>query len=213
MFGARWFIPYLAVSLWHVVSLVAGVDDAANDTKFFLMPALLFAVVGRVRLKVRAAEAALLVALACAWIGDILVSDTGNSGFIIGLAAFLLTHVVYFVLFIGSVRSRRIPWAAALLLVWWIGMLVLLREDLGVFLLPLAVYGLVLGASTAAAFATNATITAGAVLFLASRHITRVGAVCPDGELVELGCRDHDPVLGRPAIDCCGFSGGAGALG
>ncbi|WP_255559904.1 hypothetical protein [Salinibacterium sp. M195] len=37
--AARWFIPYLAVSFVHVVSLAIGADYLAHLTKFLLMPA------------------------------------------------------------------------------------------------------------------------------------------------------------------------------
>lgn len=166
--SARWFVPYLAVSAIHVLGLACGQDGAANTTKFLLMPALVVAIAGSLRLKFRAPDGALVLALVFAWVGDIFVSNTGSSSFIIGLAAFLCTHVVYFVLFIRSLRTRHIPWSTTGLVVWWMGMLLLLRDDLGVFLLLLAIYGIVLGASTAAAFATSATIATGAVLFLVS---------------------------------------------
>ena len=60
------------------------------------------------------------------------------------------------------------PRLALVLVFWWGGLLAVLHDDLGVFFVPLAVYGATLGASTAAALATNPLIAAGAVLFLAS---------------------------------------------
>ena len=89
MSGARWFLPYLTVSIVHVVGLAFGADDPAYATKFLLMPALILAVVGRVRLRLRAAEVALLVALACAWIGDIFdqCRDCDRSGSVLGWPA------------------------------------------------------------------------------------------------------------------------------
>ncbi|MGV8850948.1 MAG: lysoplasmalogenase family protein [Rhodoglobus sp.] len=168
MFAARWFVPYLAISVVHVASLTIGADAAAHVTKFLLMPSLIVAVVVALRFRLRGAGFALVAALAFAWIGDIFVSDTGSSSFLIGLAAFLLTHVAYLFIFIHNVRTRDIPWATSLLLVWWVGLLLLLHDYLDAFLLPLAAYGIVLGASTAAAFATNAAVAVGAVLFLVS---------------------------------------------
>lgn len=164
----RWFVPYFLVSVVHVVSLALQAAAVANATKFLLMPALILAVVFGSRRRLRGAELGLIAALLFAWAGDIFLSNAGSSSFVIGLAAFLLAHIVYLVLFLGSVRTRRIPWATAVLVVWWVGMLVVLHNDLGSFLVPLAVYGLALGSSTAAAFATNPTIAAGALLFLAS---------------------------------------------
>lgn len=164
----RWFGIYVAVTLVHVVSLLVGWGAIATPSKFLLMPALGVAVVLASARPFRWPDYGFIAALALAWIGDIFVSDAASSSFIIGLAAFLAAHAVYLALFLKTVRSRRIPWSTAVLVVWWVGLLVILRDDLGLFFVPLAAYGAVLAASTASAFATNRLIASGAVLFLAS---------------------------------------------
>ncbi|MBH0131534.1 lysoplasmalogenase family protein [Salinibacterium sp. NK8237] len=168
MINLRWCGFYVAVALIHVVSLLAGWDALATPTKFLLMPTLAIGVVlGSVR-PLRWPDYAFVGALALAWVGDIFVADAASSSFIIGLAAFLAAHAVYLALFLRAVRSRRVPWATAVLVVWWGGLLLVLRADLGPFFGPLAAYGAVLAASTASAFATNRLIASGAVLFLTS---------------------------------------------
>ncbi|MBH0055256.1 lysoplasmalogenase [Salinibacterium sp. SWN139] len=168
MINFRWFGIYGAVALVHVVSLLGGWDAIATPSKLLLMPALGVAVVLASARPFRRPDYGFLAALALAWIGDIFVADAASSSFIIGLAAFLAAHAVYLALFLTAVRSRRIPWGTAVLVVWWVGLLVILRDDLGLFFVPLAAYGAVLAASTASAFATNRLIASGAVLFLAS---------------------------------------------
>ncbi|QAV69038.1 lysoplasmalogenase [Salinibacterium sp. UTAS2018] len=164
----RGFIAYCVVATVHVVSLAAGWDDVASASKFSLMPALILGVVIARRRPFSRPDYLLLAALALSWLGDIFVADAESSSFLVGLAAFFGAHALYLVLFLTAVRSRRIPGLTALLIVWWVGLLVILRHDLGFFFIPLAVYGAVLAASTAAAFATQRLIAAGAVLFLAS---------------------------------------------
>ncbi|MBH0100113.1 lysoplasmalogenase [Salinibacterium sp. NSLL150] len=168
MVNFRWCGIYVAVAIVHVVSLLAGWDAVANPSKFLLMPTLGVGVILATARGFRWPDYAFIGALTLAWVGDIFVADAASSSFIIGLAAFLAAHAVYLVLFLKAVRSRRVPWATAVLLVWWVGLLVVLRADLGSFFVPLAAYGAVLAASTASAFATTRLIATGAVLFLAS---------------------------------------------
>ncbi|WP_010205157.1 lysoplasmalogenase family protein [Salinibacterium sp. PAMC 21357] len=113
----------------HILSLVLGADDVAHVTKLLLlMPLLMVVVVGSQRRSFGTAEIAVLAALSFAWIGDVFVSDASSSSFVIGLAAFLLCHVVYFTIFVRTVRTRRIPLAALLLVGWWGGTLFLLSD-------------------------------------------------------------------------------------
>ncbi|RLQ80286.1 lysoplasmalogenase [Salinibacterium amurskyense] len=164
----RGFLAYFAVAVLHVASLAAGWDDMAVVTKFSLMPALMVGVVIVRRRPFSWPDYLLLAALTLSWLGDIFVSDAASSRFLVGLGSFFAAHALYLVLFLRVVKSRRVPMLALLLVVWWAGLLFLLRDDLGFFFVPLAVYGAVLAASTAAALATSRLIATGAVLFLAS---------------------------------------------
>lgn len=164
----RGFSIFLVAATFHIVSLVMEWRDLATVTKFALMPTLIVGVVLVGRRWLARPDFLLIAALVLAWVGDIFVGDAAGASFIVGLGAFLAAHVVYFFLFVRALKSRRVPRLALVLVFWWGGLLAVLHDDLGVFFVPLAVYGATLGASTAAALATNPLIAAGAVLFLAS---------------------------------------------
>ena len=167
---ARWwaFLPYAVVGVLHLVGLFDGVSWLSGGTKVLLMPALLLGVL--VGLRTRRSEVALWgsVGILFSWAGDVLLSSPGEVGFIAGLGGFMLAHVAYLVLFLRPLRRGPIPIAALALVVWWIALLALLWPYLGSLLVPLAVYGLVLGSSTAASFGTSRIIAAGALFFLLS---------------------------------------------
>lgn len=166
----RWwaFLPYAVVGLVHLIALFTGALGVSDSTKGLLMPALLLALF--VALPARRGAVALWAAagLLLAWAGDLLLSTPGQTGFVTGLGAFLLAHVAYLVLFLRPLRRRRIPRIALLLALWWAALLVLLAPHLGALLIPVAIYGLVLAASTGAALGTNRFTAIGGILFLAS---------------------------------------------
>lgn len=184
----RWwaFGPYSVIGLIHLAGLFTGVDAVSDPTKGLLMPALLLALL--VALPSRRGEVAVWggAGILFAWAGDLLLSTPGDTGFVVGLGAFMLTHVAYLVLFLRPLRTRRMPPLALLYAVWWAALLVALAPHLGVLLVPVAVYGLVLGASTAAALATNRAVAIGGLLFLVSDTLLAFKLFWPDFSLWQL---------------------------
>lgn len=165
------FAPYLMVSAAHLIAIATDLAGVPSATKPLLMPALLVALlVGWPR---RAPVVLLLAALEVmfAWLGDVLLANPGESGFLLGLGAFFLAHAAGLALYLGPLRTRRIPWIAALLVLWWVGLLWVLWPHVGSLLVPVAVYGLVLGSAAAAAAGSNRWIAIGALAFLASDSI------------------------------------------
>ncbi len=181
----RWwaFGPYAIVGVVHLVGLFTGADAISGPSKGLLMPTLLFALL--IGLSSRRGEVALWAGLGIllAWVGDLLLSTPGETGFVAGLGAFMLTHVAYLVLFLRPLRVRRIPLTALVLVPWWAALLVLLAPHLGVLLVPVAVYGLVLGASTAAALGTNRIVAVGGLIFLLSDTLLAFKLFWPDFSL------------------------------
>lgn len=164
------FVPFVVVSAVHLTALTLG-EDWASLTKILLMPALLLAVLVHLpRLRVLIAIG-LAVAILFSWAGDVLLAMPGGLGFLLGLGGFLLAHLAYLVLFRWPLRRRGLSWWAFAYLAWWMALVLVLGPHLGVFLVPVAVYGLVLGASAAFALGTNPVTAVGAVLFLASDSI------------------------------------------
>jgi alkenylglycerophosphocholine/alkenylglycerophosphoethanolamine hydrolase len=181
----RWwaFSPYGVVALVHLVALWVSAEAVAGWTKTLLMPALLVGLL--IALPDRRGRIALFagVALALSWVGDLLVAGPGEGDFVLGLVGFLLAHVTYLVLFLGPLKTRRMPWLALLLVPWWLGLVLVLGPHLGVFLVPVALYGLVLGGSTAASLGTNAVTGAGGILFLLSDSVLAFKLFWPGFEL------------------------------
>ncbi len=172
-----WFVPYPVVVVVHLGGLflrdlgvpVAG--DVASATKPMLMLALLGGFLAatpapRARIAVWT-SAALVLSLA----GDVLFAQPGDLGFILGLGCFLAAHVAYTILFLGPLRTSRMPRLAALYGLWWFGLVAVLLPHLGGLAVPVLVYGAVLGLSAASALSTNRTIAVGALLFLLSDSV------------------------------------------
>lgn len=179
------FLPFLLVGALHLVGLFAAVSPLSTVTKGLLMPALLLAVL--LCLPSRRGVVAALSALAIgfSWAGDILIASPADSAFLFGLGFFFLAHVAYLVLFLRVLRDRPIPRLAAVLVLWWVGLLAILLPSVGVLLVPVAGYGVILAASTAAALGTTRLIGIGGVLFLASDTLLALKLFLPAFSLWE----------------------------
>ena len=166
----RWwpFGPYILVGLVHLAALSVGSEVLSSATKVLLMPALFAALL--LSLPTPRSSIALWAGLGIlfSWIGDVLLSAPGETGFVTGLGAFLLAHVAYLLLFLRPLRARGVPRLTLLLLLWWAALLLVLAPYLGVLLVPVALYGAVLGSSTAASFGTTRIVALGGLFFLAS---------------------------------------------
>ncbi len=163
------FTPYFVVATAHVLSIALGADDLVAATKPLLMPALLVGLALGLPLR----RSALLLwggfALLFSWLGDVLLQNPGDIGFLIGMGAFGLAHLAYIALYRGPLRTRGVPWWGILLAIaWWIALVALLSPTLGGLLVPVALYGLVLGAAAATALGTTRLIAIGAGVFLVS---------------------------------------------
>ncbi len=169
-----WFIPYVLATVVHLGALfasaagVTSAGDVATATKPALMITLLLGLLAstpRPRGPIPAwASAAILLSLA----GDVLLAQPGDIGFLVGLGAFLLAHLAYTALFLGPLRTRRMPRLAVAYGLWWFALLAVLLPHLGGLAVPVVLYGAVLGLSAAAALGTNRIVAIGAALFLLS---------------------------------------------
>ncbi|KQV05131.1 lysoplasmalogenase [Leifsonia sp. Root112D2] len=140
------FLPYAVVGVIHLVALALTAGAVATATIPLLMPALLLALLWSLpRLRT---EIALLgtLAIVFSWLGDISLMNSGDLGFLSGLGFFLLAHVAYLVLYARRMRRRRLPWWSVIYVLWWIALVAVLAPHTGVLLVPVAIYGLALGA-------------------------------------------------------------------
>ncbi len=176
------FAPYIAVSLLHVVALAGHAETIAGPTKLLLMPLLAVAVVWGARGAPWSRTHTLLVAaIALSWLGDAAgVFFPWAPTVPMMLLWFGLAHLCYIWLFWRVLAVRRLPAWAAVYAVWWMALLAVLWSDLGSLLIPVALYGLVLGATAAGAARCHPVIAWGGVFFLASDTILAFRLFVPD---------------------------------
>ncbi|MDQ0642053.1 lysoplasmalogenase [Microbacterium murale] len=174
------FVPYVVISIVHVVALALQ-SDIASPTKLWLMPLLAVPVLLSVRLRPTSAIALLLAAIALSWLGD------GAGAFFPGgpelplmLMFFGLAHIAYIVLFVRVIAVRRMPWWALVFAVWWILMLVVLGPHTGELFFAVAAYGLVLGGTAAFSTRCHPLVVWGGVFFLISDTVLAFRLFTPD---------------------------------
>jgi uncharacterized membrane protein YhhN len=181
----RWwgFIPYAVVGVIHLGALFTGADALSSATKWLLMPLLLAALlIGLPRLR---SEIALWGGLGVlfSWAGDVLLSSPGDTGFVIGLGGFLVAHALYLVLFLRPLRTRTPPPLALFYIAWWVALILILAPHLGGLLIPVAIYGLVLGTAAAFALGTNPITAVGGLIFAISDTVLAFKLFLPDFSL------------------------------
>lgn len=170
----RWaYLPFIAISIVHVVALALDLDALSGPTKLLLMPLLAFAViVGARGLRATAALTLLLAGIGFSWLGD------GAGVFVpflptlpMMLIFFGIAHIAYVILLWRHVALRSFRWWVLLLLAWWGGMLAVVGPHTGSLLPLVALYGLLLGLTAACATRCSPLVLVGGLFFLASDTI------------------------------------------
>jgi uncharacterized membrane protein YhhN len=121
------------------------------------------------------------------WIGDVILlfADKGEIYFILGLVAFLVSHVFYIVLFskqsISKTINNKISFGAAtgLILLYFFGMITTLGPQLGPLTVPVVIYAVVISTmlfyALKGSFQWNAipyqSVLIGAIFFISSDSI------------------------------------------
>lgn len=175
------FLPYIMVSLLHVV-LLAIDSPLAAPTKLLLMPLLAIPVaVSARRLTPRSPLILLLAAVFFSWLGD------GAGTFFPGgpelplmLLFFGIAHAAYILLFARHLSTRRTPWWTLVYAGWWVAMIAVLGPRTGGLLLAVALYGLVLAGTAAFSTRCHPVIAVGGAFFLASDTILAFRLFLPD---------------------------------
>ncbi|WP_431136014.1 lysoplasmalogenase [Psychroserpens mesophilus] len=151
-------------------------------TKPFVVLSLLIFFLIQSQLVNKAIKTFTILALVSSLIGDIalLFDDINSSYFIIGLASFLLAHVMYVIVFLKQRHQKKNPLGfIILMLVYAAFLFYLLKDGLGDLLIPVVIYMIViLSMSTAAYLRQNHNNTVsynwvftGAILFMLSDSI------------------------------------------
>ncbi len=170
--------PYMLASALHLVILHTGPEWAVTATKAVLMPLLALAVLVIARPRRDVTIALLLAAIGLSWAGDVALSLPG--GFVAGLVCFLLAHLGYITMFLRMPRAHRRPPAWTLVyLAWFPLFLALLGPHTGMLLVPVALYGLVLGVMATCAAMHGPLVAAGGSLFVLSDSVLGLGRFLP----------------------------------
>jgi uncharacterized membrane protein YhhN len=175
---------YLGFSLIYLTITALKLEEIARVLKPFLLPILLIAVYFS---NTFSSKKILLTALTFSWIGDIvlLFANQGELYFIVGLVAFLISHVFYIVLFskqtISKTISNKLSFRAGigLILLYFFGMITTLGPKLGPLTVPVVVYAVVISSmlyfALKGSYQWNAipyqSVLVGALFFIASDSI------------------------------------------
>ena len=141
-------IPYLLVATLNLVACGIGDDTLRMITKPLLMPALALYFLMSVPQTVLSRY--VLAALAFSFLGDTLLMFTGSNAqfFTVGLAAFLLAHLVYIIINISAVNSPgsgfKVQWQDLPFLAYGFVIFGFLKDDLGKMYFPALAYAVVI---------------------------------------------------------------------
>lgn len=173
------FLPYVLVSVFHVTLLTFEPSHAlAGPTKLLLMPLLVVAVLwasASLRPWPWPVVAGLVFAVLMSWFGD------GAGTFFpslpelpMMLLCFGIAHLAYMWLFWRApalLRRRRLPLWASLYGAWWIMLVLIIGPSTGSLLVPVMIYGVVLGGTAALSSRCSPVIAWGGFWFLVSDTI------------------------------------------
>lgn len=178
---------YIGISIVYLSIILLGHEAIAWFLKPLLLPFLLFSVY---RFEKFPTKNLLLSALTFSWIGDVILmfADKGELYFIFGLASFLISHVLYIVLFskqgnTTDYRKNIIFWIAFILIILYLkSMLTLLFPKLGDLKIPVSIYALTISTMLLVALKgyfswkkpANISILFGAMFFVTSDSILAI---------------------------------------
>ena len=139
---------YIGFSVFYLLITAFNQEEIARILKPFLLPLLVVAVYLSEKFKTKTL---LLTALTFSWIGDVILlfANKGEIYFILGLVAFLVSHVFYIVLFskqaISKTIKNKISFGAGigLIVIYFLMMISTLAPKLGSLTIPVVIYAVV----------------------------------------------------------------------
>lgn len=176
------FIPFVIVSVLHLGFIALSNDALVGLSKPLLMPALLFGLLAAAPSVKNALVLIVGLGIVFSWFGDVLLQWPDSLGFILGLAAFLVAHVMYITAFVKT-GSGRLPLWTSIYGLWYIVLLALLIPVLGSLTAPVIVYGAVLGAAAVLATRVSGVVAWGGALFLVSDSVLAMNKFLPSLEI------------------------------
>lgn len=180
------FAPYILVTVLHVV-LVGIENPLAAPTKLLLMPLLIIAALwgsSSIQPWPRRALTLLSAALLASWVGD------GAKTFLpwlpelpVMLLFFGIAHLIYMFMFWrtpGIATQKYPPLWSIVFAAWWVVLVLIIGPNTENLLIPVMLYGLVLGGTATLASRCGPIITWGGVWFLVSDTILAFRIFLPD---------------------------------
>ncbi|UUF12640.1 MULTISPECIES: lysoplasmalogenase [Flavobacterium] len=149
MKNAVFFKIYIAFSFIYLLLLYLGYESLDCYLKPALIPLL---IVGVYFSKKFPTQKILLSALVFSWIGDVILlfADIAEIYFILGLVSFLISHIIYCVLFNRQIKEKMkrdtiiFIFGSLVIACYLIGMLSVLLPALGDLKIPVIVYASVI---------------------------------------------------------------------
>lgn len=149
MKNAVFFKIYIAFSFIYLLLLYLGYESLDCYLKPALIPLL---IVGVYFSKKFPTQKILLTALVFSWIGDVILlfADIAEIYFILGLVSFLISHIIYCVLFNRQIKEKIkkdtiiFIFGSLIIACYLIGMLSVLLPALGDLKIPVIVYASVI---------------------------------------------------------------------
>ncbi len=148
MRAPKHLLPYLFIGLLHLVACLSGQSDIQMLTKPMLMPALAFYFYQSV--PVTPLNRFVMAALLFSFLGDTLLmfSRYNNLFFMIGLATFLLAHLVYIIINMNAVEEAgkgfRLQWQDIPFILFGLVIFSIVKKDLGEMYFPALGYTVII---------------------------------------------------------------------
>lgn len=179
------------LALAHLGIQLLGPGGWSRPTQVLLMPALALVLVAAVRRPRGRLLGLALIALVFSWLGDTAPAfASGDAAFLLMVGFFLVAQVVYVVAF-WPYRAESFLYRRRALMLPYVGFVALLvwlcAPHTGGLLVPVLLYGLVLGLMAVLATGLNPWVAAGGALFLVSDGLIALRAFVPGLDLPQGG--------------------------
>ncbi|MBF4519303.1 lysoplasmalogenase [Flavobacterium sp. ANB] len=148
---------YFVISLFYLLILYLGHENLDLYLKPILIPVLGFVVYLHERFPLRNT---LLTALLFSWIGDVILlfADIAEIYFILGLVSFLISHIMYCIVFSKQIKTETktnkslFAIGSLVIMIYLFGILSVLSPSLGDLKIPVTVYATVISIMLLLAF-------------------------------------------------------------
>ena len=175
------FLLFIGVSLVHIIGLIYNLEVVSATTKPFILIFLLLYYLNTTINRSGIYIGAVLFSL----LGDVLLISNAELNFILGLASFLIAHILYIIMVskkLGRSSSKNKILAIAPFVILGFGLLNFLKDSLGEMLIPVTVYAIVISMFGAVALLnylndrTNKTmrLLLGALFFIVSDSVLAI---------------------------------------